>query len=186
VAREVGRALEALAAGHGAANVIPLAEGAAAWRSRAAPLAKGALADARSFVESLGATSDRQALRPIERALDDPDVEEVWILAAGEPVRSEADRDGAAVLRRVRELWLRRGVRVNVVLPLGAAAGADATLAQAARRDERSRLEAFWRPIAEATGGACYVRERVRPVETGPAPRRGGVAHVGSPTPTRR
>lgn len=181
VAREVAAALDALAAEKASANIIPIAEGGHAWRSRAAPLAKGGLADARAFLEDLTPTPDRQILRPLERALEDPEVEEVWILVAGEPVRSDADRNVAAVHRRVRGLALRRCVRVNVVLVLGAPA--EDARAQAARRDELARLESFYRPITAATGGVLVAREHVRPEKPPSTPlRHGGIAGVSSPT----
>ena len=182
VAAEVVRALETVSQEHGHANVITLADGARSWKPHASSLAKGALAEAESFVETVPCSAGREVLRPLEKALEDPEVEEVWVLAAGTPLRSDADLDAPAARRRIEELAFHRGVRVHVVLPLGDPGATDE--ARAARKDEVARLEAFWWPIAASTGGQLLLRDHAR-MPALPAPeKRGGVAAVA--TPTRR
>ncbi|MBI3725556.1 hypothetical protein HY251_16630 [bacterium] len=180
--REVRRALDALAEAKASANVISLADGSS-WKPRATPLAGKSLQEAREFAASLGG-GGRAVFRPIERALEDPDIEEIWVIAAGMPVHSD-DGDAASVRARVRALTLRRAVVVNVVLALGETGGADPALAAASRKDELAALTQLWEPIARDSGGSLLVRERCRLPQEPPrgAPRGSGVAPVASHTP---
>jgi hypothetical protein len=157
--RELERALDVLAARKAAANLVLLAEGGRSFKAHPAPITKPILGEARAFLDGLPISTGREAARPLERALDDADVEEVYVLVSGLPVRSDADRDEAAVRERVRSASFRRGVPVHVVLVLGEVTGSDRKLAEASRRDEVKTLTAFWRPLAEGTGGTFSVRE---------------------------
>jgi hypothetical protein len=181
VEKEVDRALEALAASKGAGNVLLLGENAKAWRPHVQPLAK-TVVEAKSFVADLPHTSSRAVLGPLERALEDPDLEEIWVVAAGLPERSDRDRDAASVQEQVATLAWRRDVRVNVVLAPGEVKGADLALALATRKDWLEELSRFWKPLAARTGGVFAIREQVRAPEPVATPARGGAS---APVSTR-
>ena len=164
IVRELGRSLSALAAAHGSATCLLLGESGRGWDDRAQPLTKARVDEALEFLRSQLHAIDREVGPPLEKELNDPSIEEVWVLALGTPVRSDADDDTAGVRKRLATLSMRRGVSVHVVLPLGSiesSSSSDVEFATADRADEIRRLTRFWLPLAEATSGQLFLRERV-------------------------
>jgi hypothetical protein len=165
VVAETLRALKALEETRGSANIFLLGDSGVRWQEHVVPLRKGQVEDAALFLERRLSSVSREVIRPLQSAFDDPGVEEIWVVAVGLPERSDDDSDTSRTTRRVHELFLRRNVVLNVVLPLGERFGPDSEAALADRADELRALLAYWRPLAAVTGGQVVVRETIRPPE---------------------
>jgi hypothetical protein len=173
VRKELSRALEALSIVDGKGNVILMGEGSS-WKPRAEKLTRLA-ADPKAFVAEAQTSASRDPLKAMERALEDPEVEVIYVLTEGVPLRSI--HDAKAALARVHELQRTRRVPVYVTIVFGGIArteniNIDQVLAT--RKDELNAISAFWGPIAGEVGGDMVSREKMRGLGTSSSPPKPG------------
>lgn len=166
VAKELERALKALSLAGARANVITMA--GRTWQPTAQTLDDRQRDAAVAFAKDLSSTTTRDVWKALKLALEDPQVEVVYLLVCGTPLRSPGSGDPAELLRNVRALNRDRAVAIHVVYVLGPVGGVEGGPESAARSDQLTALDAVYRTLSEESGGRLLIRETLPSLQVAP------------------
>ena len=108
---------------------------------------------------------------PLERALNDSQSEEIYLLVSGLPIRSPGSKDPNDLVEKVREINRSRDVVIHVIYVLPRVAPDDVR-GDAARTDLLSAMDRVYKPLAKANRGSVYMRTRLAGLDK-PKPAKG-------------
>lgn len=172
---EVTRALEAIGRAEGSANLY--VTGGNSFTPRVSEMSRK-LEEAKIFLANkIRPGPQRDVLKAIDRALDDPHVERIVVLVSGLPVRSPGDGDPAPFLKAVRKKNAGRAVRIDVVYVLPPVDQKN-NAAVARRKDELAGMDRLYGQLAGQNDGKVLVRTRLAGV---PPKAAGDKAGAGKP-----
>ncbi|HBP16733.1 MAG TPA: hypothetical protein DEA08_02930, partial [Planctomycetes bacterium] len=154
VQSEVVRAIEAVGKAEGRANVFTT--GGRSWKSSAEQLKPGAGAEIGQWLENQRLGNQRDIWKPLQRALSDRAVEQIFLIVSGRPIRTAGARDVKDLLERVRGLNEDRDVSIDVIYVLPPEA--KEAMAQARRQDELNSLDALYSPLTSNNRGKVVIR----------------------------
>lgn len=166
VQSEVSRAIEAVGKAEGRANVFTT--GGRSWKSSAEQLGPGAGAQIGQWLENQRLGNQRDIWKPLQRALNDRAVEQIYLIVSGRPIRTPGARDVKDLLERVRNLNQDRDVSIDVIYVLPPEA--KEAMAQARRQDELSSLDALYSPLTGNNRGKVVIRTKLATLAPKKAP----------------
>ena len=136
-------------------NIITTARGNR-WKTKAVPLKKRALKEARAFLDDLRTRPERDLHTTLVLALEDPEVDTIFLFSDGLPYGGRIDRP-EKILEAVRARNRQKMVRIHVVGLLGLA-GYDKLdeLDKARHRDSQSPVQWFLKRLAEENQGTYF------------------------------
>ena len=164
VQAEVSRAIEAVGKAEGQANVFTT--GGRSWKSSTEQLKPGAGAEIAQWLENQRLGNQRDVWKPLQRALNDRAVEQIFLIVSGRPIRSPGAREVSELLDRVRELNQDRDVSIDVIYVLPPEA--KEAMAQARRQDELNALDALYSPLTGSNRGQVVIRTKLATLATQP------------------
>lgn len=161
VCKEVSRALYMLQKNKGRALVQELGESPPSSYGKLRVFDEKAIEGLESWATKIAPVPSRDLVKSVLKALRNPDVEEIHVLASGLPTRADIKEVGA-VIDAIRAENRGRMVRIHVTVIYGVP-NEDVLDEEekAARTDELDQLEAMYKPLAEDNRGVYRMRKKL-------------------------
>jgi hypothetical protein len=159
--RELRRALYVLAKSKGRALVQELGESPPSTYGKLRLLEEKAVEASENWALKTAPVNGRDVAKTILRALNNPDVEEIYVMTCGMPSRADLTKTGE-ILDAIDEVNRKRMIRIHFTVIFGVPnEDGLSDAAKAARTDDLDQLEGLYKTLADRNRGTYQMRVKL-------------------------